>query len=304
MVHGVARTPSRSSSESITAQEARAAMREEASAAAEFHRKSDAIYQALPPLGTDEYLRHITEAPTDALPPQVLVRAYRELAKAGPSMAEAANRTFKRLTRKKGERFEYLGPMVVFLYNRVPRNQYAVDLDDLVQDAVIIMLRALPTDRGRFGEESWHTFARQCAYTAWQAHVGRKGERQEPPRDEPSRDSETGRWSDPLERARESDSADNVLDVDTHTFLAEVIAAIPDPFLRAVAEDQWLSGDPSPDSGKGTSEGGKRSLMKQFGKTRDSIIRARRIVEARILAALEARGISDELLAQYRKKER
>lgn len=304
MVHGVARTPSRSSSERITAQEARETMREKASAAAGFHHSMDAIYQALPPLGSDEYLRHIAEAPTDALPAQVLVRAYRELAKTGSSMAHAANRTLQRLIGSKHGKVEYLGPMVAYLRNRIPRNQNAVDLDDLVQEAVIVMATTLPTERGRFGEKSWFGFARQCANEAWRARVGRKGEKQEPPRHEPTQNEDTGEWSDPLERATEGDPEDSLAQVDVHVFLAEVIAAISDPFLRAVAEDQWLSGDPSPDSGKRTSERGKPSLMVQFGKSRDSIIRARYAVEARILAALEARGIPKELLAPYRRNER
>jgi hypothetical protein len=278
-------------------------MREEASAAAEFHQKMDTIFQELPPLGSNEYLRHIAEEPADALPAQVLVRAYREFAKAGPSMADAANRTLRRLIGRKGGRFEYLGAMAAYLHDRVPRNQYAVGLEDLMQEAIVVMVNALPTDRGTFGVKSWFAFTRQCANEAWRARVGRKGENQEPPRDEPSQNPETGEWSDPLDLAREGDSEDNVVDVDVYTFLAEVIAAIPDPFLRAVAEDQWLSGNPAPDSGKGARKG-KPSLMAQYGKTRDSIIRARYDVEAKILAALEARGIPEERLAPHRKKER
>jgi DNA-directed RNA polymerase specialized sigma24 family protein len=300
MVHGVARTPSRSSSESITVEEVRATMVEEASAAAEFHRETNAIFQALPPLGSDEYLRHIADAPTDALPPQVLVRAYRELANAGPSMMDAANRTFKRLIRKTGKRFEYLGPAVDYLHDRIPRNQYFQDLEDLLQETMIIMANVLPTERGSFGEKSWFRFARQCANEAWRSRVGRKGEKQEPPRDEPAQDRQTGEWSNPLERAREGDAKDNGVEVDVHAFLAEVIATIPDPFLRAVAVDQHLSGEPSPDSGKGD----KPSLSVQFGKSRYSIMRARNAIKARILAALEARGIPEELLAPYHEQER
>lgn len=284
-------------------------MDEGPSAREEFHQRMDAIFQALPPHGSDAYLRHLREASTGDLPAHVLVRVYRELADpgiagAGPWVEEARNATFKRLTARKGGRFEYLWPAVEFLLNRVPRNQYFQDLDDLLQDTAVIMLRTLPTTRGNFGEKSWYRFARQCAYEAWKAHVGPKGERQEPARAEPQRDAESRSWSDPLERIRKSESEDNVMEVDVHQLLSEVIAAIPDPLIRAVGEDQWLSGDPSPDSGKGTSKGGKPSLKQQLGVSRDRIIRARRSVEARILAELERRGISEQDLAPFRKDER
>ncbi len=281
-------------------------MDEEPSARDEFLQRMEAIFQALPPLGSDAYLRYLREASTEQLPPQVLVRAYREMVKAGPAMEEASERTFKRLFGRKGGRFEYLGPAVQFLLDRVPQNQQFQDLDDLLQDMGIIMVKALRTKRGRFGEQSWYVFARQCAYQAWADHVGRKGERQEPLRAEPRRDAETGAWSDPLERVREGESEDNVVEVDVHRFLTEVIAAIPDPLIRAVGEDQWLSGDPSPDSGKRISTGKdkKPSLERQLGVSRDRIIRARRSVEARILAELERIGIPEQDLAPFRKDER
>jgi hypothetical protein len=269
-----------------------------------FHQRMDAIFQALPPLGSDAYLRHLREASTEQLPAQVLVRAYRELGKAGPVMEEARNRTFARLIGKKGGRFEYLGPAVQFLLPRVPPNQYFQNFEDLLQDTATIMLQALPTERGKFGEQSWYRFARQSAYQAWAAHVGRQGERQEPPRAEPLRDNETGVSFDPLDRVRESESEDNVVEVDVHQLLAEVIAAISDPLIRAVGEDQWLSGDPSPDSGKGTSERGKPSLEIQLGVKRDRIVRARYSVEARILAELERRGVPEQYLAPYRRNAR
>jgi hypothetical protein len=276
-----------------------------------FHEWMDAIFQALPPRDSDAYLRHLREASTDDLPAHVLVRVYRELADpqladAGPWVEDARNATTKRLIRRQGGRSEYLWPAVQYLLKRVPHNQYFQDLEDLLQDTLAIMLQTFPTKRGSFGEKSWYRFAKQCAYQAWAAHVGRKGEHQEPLREEPRRDPETGVWSEPLERVRESESEDNVVEVDVHQFLSEVIAAIPDPLIRAVGEDQWLSGDPSPDSGKGTSAGKEKkpALERQFGVSRDRIIRAQRFVEARILAELENRGVPERYLAPYRRKAR
>lgn len=279
-------------------------MRDHSSAVEAFHRRMDAIYQALPPLDSEEYLRHLRDASKEELPAHVLVRAFRETAKHGSVLEEAGNRTFARLISKNEGRFEYLGPAVEYLATRLPRNQYAQDLEDLLQDTAAKMLDVLATKRGSYGERAWYSFARQCAVEVWREHVGRKGEREEPPREEPQRDAATGEWFDPLERIREGQSGGTGVEVDAYDLLREVIKDIADPFLRAVAEDQWLSGDPSPASGDGCSAGGKPSLEAQLRVSRDRIVRAQRAVEARILAALEARGVPEEALAPYAKKPR
>jgi hypothetical protein len=60
-----------------------------------YHGRLDAGFQALPKLGSPEYLAFLKSAPPRDLPPQVLVRAYRQLLDAGESCA--ADRALERL---------------------------------------------------------------------------------------------------------------------------------------------------------------------------------------------------------------
>jgi hypothetical protein len=83
-----------------------------------------------------------------------------------------------------------------------------------------------------------------------------------------------------------------------------VIEQITDPLVRAVAEDRWLSGDPSPDSGNAVSAGGKPSLANHLGKSRDQVVRAKYAGDARIIAGLEHLGVPPEWLDPFRKKSR
>ncbi|HLL47924.1 MAG TPA: hypothetical protein VK399_14530, partial [Longimicrobiaceae bacterium] len=166
------------------------------------------------------------------------------------------------------------------------------------------MLRVLPTDRGELGERSWFHFALRCARDAWRGkdRQGRRGEHIEPPRQEPEWNGDG--WTNPVEEALAADSPSNELDPDVYTLLAEVIAGITDPLIRKVGEDLWLSGDPSPVTGKQKSAGGKPALVTQLGESRDKLVRAEGVVLARILAELERRGIARERLDPYRKKPR
>lgn len=77
----------------------------------ERYRVLDERFQALPPLGSDEYARYLDSAPTQELPPEVLVRAFRQL----PTSGIAARKTLERLFRRLPDgSWEYLGPMVIY----------------------------------------------------------------------------------------------------------------------------------------------------------------------------------------------
>lgn len=266
-----------------------------------FHAKNSAIFEALPPRNSQEYLRHLRTAETADLPAQVLVRAYRECA--AEDWEEARDATFNRLARELSPgRFEYLNNALWYLARKLPGSEYASEAVDLLQETLMVMLRVLPTDRGSFGERSWSGFARQCASQAWRERYGRRGEWIEPHHDR-GRTTDDGEERDPVDEIPGSSRADEA-EIDVHALLREVIGRIPDPFVRAVGEDQWLSGNASDISGKGLSAGGKPSLVQSLGERRDRIVRAAYAVEARIIAELVDRGIEPERLAHFRKKPR
>jgi hypothetical protein len=55
--------------------------------------RCESAFETLPPLGTEEYVNHIRTAGKAAFPPEVLVRAFRQL----PPGSEASKETLKRL---------------------------------------------------------------------------------------------------------------------------------------------------------------------------------------------------------------
>ena len=263
----------------------------------EFYARMDAGFAALPARSSPEYLQLLRDAPVEDLSPEVLVRAYREAAAAG--WEEARKATFERLVRERDGRYDHLGPLMQHIHSRVPPNQRWQDAEDLLQDTFAEMLRVLPLPRGEQGQKSWRWFAKRCAQAAWRSRQGRRGERVEPPRLEPRRTEEG--WTDPAASLPAHTFSD---DADVRALLEGVISAMANPVARVVGEDQWLSGDPSPVTGKGTSAGGKAPLDARLGVSRDQVVRAERSVLARIIAELEHRGIPPERLDEYRLKPR
>jgi hypothetical protein len=270
------------------------------SATRESHEQMDALFRALPARHSREYLEHLRDAPTEALPPRVLARAYRESSAKG--WEDARERTFERLVRERDGRFDHLGPAIKRIREMVPPYRTWKDREEVLQETIVEIYCVLPTPRGEFAERAWYRFARQCAVEAWRRMEGRRGERIEPPRMEP--EYVNGKWTDPVQEALRGLSSADEPDIDAHAFLSEVIHEIADPLIREVAEDLWLSGDPSPISGSKTSSGGKPSLHVQLGGSRDRLVRAADAALARILVELEHRGIPRERLDEYRKKPR
>src|SRR5216683_6292795 len=66
------------------------------------------VFQALPPLGSDAYVEHISKATAKELPPEVLARALRQL----PPESAGYEATLERLLRRKGKGWEYFGALV------------------------------------------------------------------------------------------------------------------------------------------------------------------------------------------------
>src|SRR5262245_43780787 len=74
----------------------------------------DAAFQSFPPLDAPEYVTYIWKAGTSDVPPEALVRAYRQL----PPDGTAAKATLERLFRKTGRKWDYLGPLVGYIRRR------------------------------------------------------------------------------------------------------------------------------------------------------------------------------------------
>jgi hypothetical protein len=246
----------------------------------------DEVFAALPPVGSPEYLERLRTASTQELPPEVLARAYRQLAGEDD---EAARATLARLLGEKKGRPEYLGTVLWHATRRVPRHQHWQEALDLFQDAVALVIEVLPTERGRYAERAWRSFCYQRLIDAWRRRQGRRGERAESRRVEPAAD-EDAEALDPLDLAEDLPPWHAAVRPDKLPWLEElvgrVVAGVADPFVRAVAEDQWLSGDPSPISGARTSAGGRKPLTRRYGKSRFQVYRALNAARARLFAAL------------------
>src|SRR6185369_17205785 len=134
------------------------------------------FFLRLPPLDSEEYLWHVRTAPTTDVPAEVLARAFRQL----PPETPAARATLERLFRRIGERWEYL-EFLARLARRQARTQEpsnrADEHRDLLQDALVRILRVLPTERGELAERAWHHFCRIAFRDAWRERYGRRGEK-------------------------------------------------------------------------------------------------------------------------------
>lgn len=257
---------------------------QDSTTAAAPHRSLERIFASLPCLGSAEYLRFLRSATTAELPPEVLVRAYRRLvAEADPEPARA---TLERLLGEKNGGPEYLRPLLFLATRRVPPHQNWQEALDLYQDTVALILEVLPTGQGRFAERAWTSFCRQRLTDAWRRRQGRRGERLEPERYEP-----TGEAPDPFDRHVERPPWHAMVEPDRlpwlEDFLDRTVERIRDPFVRGVARDQWLSDTPSPISGRSN---GRQPLTERFEKSRFQVYRALDSARASILAALEVQS--------------
>ena len=263
----------------------RKTMLQHLSSAESVARAFEEIFSALPPLDSPAYLRLLETAAPEELPAQVLVRAYRQLCSAG---AEApARATLERLVASPYRSF-YLRGIHRLAQRHVARGQYAYDADDLVQEAIRVIVQVLPTARGAYAQSAWVSFCRQCFIEGWRVLNGRRGEKVRRERVEQIINSETGQEDDLLEVADDTVPWHVAMRESNlpwlEEFIRQTIVDMPDPLMRRVAEDQF-GDDPSPIS-SGQSEGGKPPLTEQLGQNRYKISRLREQARARLFAAL------------------
>jgi len=246
----------------------------------------EAIFQALPPLGSDEYLGHIRSAPFSDLPPEVLARAFRQL----PPESEASKATLARLfLRRSDGSWDYLGPLVRYA-RRQSRMAKRDSYEDLLQDGLRRILVTLPSGRGEFAERSWNAFCRRELSDAWRERYGRRGERY--PLEEPLELSEEDDAQiDPISILSESPpwhgtvKPSKVIAIDE--IAHRVISEIPDEFIRALAAEAWFKNTRPRISGSGKSTNLERPLTVVFaGKSRFQIMRALGHANALLAAAL------------------
>jgi hypothetical protein len=246
----------------------------------------EVIFQALPPLGSDEYLGHIRSAPFSDLPPEVLARAFRQL----PPQSEASKATLARLfLRRSDGSWDYLGPLVGYARRQsqmAKRDSY----EDLLQDGLRRILVTLPSGRGEFAEHSWNAFCRRELSDAWRERYGRRGERY--PLEEPLELSEEDDAQiDPISILSESPPWHGTVKPSKVIAIEEiahrVISEIPDEFIRAVAVEAWFKNTRPRISGSGNNTNLERPLTVVFaGKSRFQIMRALGHANALLAAAL------------------
>lgn len=260
------------------------------------------VFEALPPLDSPQYIELLETASAAELPAQVLARAYRQLCVAG--CEDAANATLARLVGS-GGKYGYLAALRRLAFREIARGQYWYDADDLLQAAVIEIVRTLPTPRGELAERAWVLFIQQRFQDGWRELNGRRGEKIRGVRVEPTVDQETGEVSDPVEETDGSSAPWHVRAEASdlpwlEDFIREAVAKISDPLTRRIAEDQF-GDDPSPISA-GTSASGKPPLTEQFGMDRFKIRRRVKSAKTRLAAALLAQHrheIDEEWLRSF-----
>ena len=250
----------------------------------------EAAFQALPPLGSAEYLGYIDRTSPSDLPPEVLVRALRQL----PAGSLAWDATLARLFRQRetdhaGQReihWDYLGPLVTYARRQAKRGKRD-DYSDLFQDALTQILKVLLTPTGAFAERAWHTFCRQQLSNAWRARYGRRGERF--PREEPAgigqREDDA---PDPLAEIAAAPPWHAVTEPKSVQCIEgvarRVLGLIQDRFVQAVAEATWFNTERPRVSGRW--DKGATLVARFPDKSRYQLMRALRHADSQLAAAL------------------
>jgi hypothetical protein len=246
----------------------------------------DSAFQAFPPLDSAEYVTYIGKARTVDVPPEALVRAFRQL----PPDSTAARATLERLFRKTDKRWDYLGPLIRYIRRRSQREELGTH-EDILQDALRRILETLSTSRGIYAERAWHSFCRWESREAWRERHGRRGERIPPEELLVERGDETTEREDLFAVASEIPPWHSIIE-DTQVARIEAIAhqvaeEIPDDFLRELALAAWFGGARPAVSGRRRASHGTESLTTRFkDKSRHQITRALRHLDAQLAAAL------------------
>ncbi|MDB4913711.1 MAG: hypothetical protein JWM95_1355 [Gemmatimonadetes bacterium] len=247
------------------------------------HKRIDELFEALPPLGSREYLERIKQAPASELPAQVLVRAYRQLPPGSPE----ATATLSRLLGNY-DRDGYLAPLWQAARHRLSGRDW-FGVEDLVAGAIEEIVDTLSGPRGKGADTAWIAFLHQRLEDAYRALVGRRGERQDVEKAEPTL-NEDGELIDALERVASEEAAATDWhgrvegnDVEwMEQFVARELAKIADDNIREVARDLF---SPKPTSMK--------ELENRYSVDRFQIHRWREIARTKIYAALQRQSERD-----------
>lgn len=272
----------------------------------------DDLFQRLPPLDSEEYVEFVATAPRAKLPPEVLSRAFRQL----PPDSYAARATIDRLLRRTGTTWEYLQPLFRFSRQRAREMLdancgAAADIhQDLMQDAVLRIIRVLPTARGAYAEVAWNAFSLTQFKDAWRERYGRRAEKLDSRGYLGKADDDSDDDEDPFDAISNEESLWPAIAADDQSARIERIAervasAMDDPFASAVARATWFSEERPKTSGSAKGDQ-PTTLQERFAdKSRDQINRALRKAD-RLLAAelLEDHNLtwSDDLRAMLEKQ--
>jgi DNA-directed RNA polymerase specialized sigma24 family protein len=204
---------------------------------------------------------------------------------------DAAALTLERLLDQQNQ-YGYITIVRHLARRRVPEGQQWHDEEDLFQTALMEILKVLPTARGALAETAWVRFCQNCFSDAWRAMHGRRGERLQVEFAQPTQDNETGDYLFQVETTTGEDAPwhagiDQSELPRVEALVLKTINAIGDPFIRAVAADQF-SAVPSPISSARESNAHKPPLTEQLNASRFQISRALRSAKARLAAELLA----------------
>lgn len=245
----------------------------------------EAAYQALPPLGSSEYVAFLASAQGRTVPPEVLARAYRELRHA--KQDDAAEYTLQCLLGVERE-----GPGLQQLLPEVSRRHVQRRLDVPIEDLLVATARqivlALHTDRGRYATINWRVFGRQRVLDAFRETYGRKGEDDDAGRLQADPTTDNDVWDDsPLfDGVGRLDDPEPDLTARLLCCIDELLEQWPDATEREVLKNR-LSPDPLPIS---SMDAGRTTLASSLGIGRDVLNRVDRRARIKLKAAILASG--------------
>ncbi len=243
-------------------------------------RQVDELFGKVKPLTSSEYIDQLKTASAAELPPQVLVRAYRQL----PKDSRAAQATLDRLLAK-DDKYGYLAPLRKAAARRISDNDFFSE-DDLVEETVREMAKALGGARGKGADLYWIKFIYQRLEDGYRSLNGRRGERADPIKVR-RWENEEGRLVNPAdEAARGGATWHGNIEEDNQQwiedFVEREIEEIEHPQIREVARELFRADPPS-----------MVELAERMGVDRRKIAECRDAARARLLAALKMQDERD-----------
>jgi hypothetical protein len=240
----------------------------------------DELFDKLPPLTSSDYIDELKTASAAELPAQVLVRAYRQLPKGSP----AAEATLNRLLAM-DDKYGYLAPLRKAAANRISDDDFFSE-EDLVEETVREMAKALAGPRGKGADLYWIKFLYQRLEDGYRSLNGRRGERADPPKVR-RWENEEGKQVNPADEAARGEATwHGNIDGDNQEwiedFVKRQIEKIAEPRIREVARELFKADPPS-----------MVELAERMGVDRRKVSEWRDVARARILAGLRQQGERD-----------